>query len=309
MSTSTSDSSTRFDIDATFECTIPDEKSGQSELVAGKISAAGTNIVVECSNLDALLGTRMGDINALRGISQLLADRGVTLELRGPQGMVARIGDVKASLAQRVVTRSRNIELGRLSNLVPLLAQRPKGREPSGSKLQLPPATLFPLVPTVSRNVRRKITTTHHTHGSGRPRLIFGLGSTRWKGGLPQIMELTGDVTTIGSAPDADLYVADAAPHHAEIRHTRADEYVLYSFSPVGTGIDASKTNAALAEGGVILRTGALVQIGDWRMSFYREEFADHGRPFGGRSGGEFAVQKPQPPRRVRPGDGPRPRT
>ncbi len=58
-------------------------------------------------------------------------------------------------------------------------------------------------------------------------------------------MELTVDVTTIGSAPDADLYVADAELHHAEIRHTRADEYVLYSFPPVGTGIDASKTNAA----------------------------------------------------------------
>ncbi len=56
MSTSSSEPLTRFDIDLTFESMIPDEKLGQSELVAGKIFSAGTDIVVECSNLDALLG-------------------------------------------------------------------------------------------------------------------------------------------------------------------------------------------------------------------------------------------------------------
>ena len=28
-----------------------------------------------------------------------------------------------------------------------------------------------------------------------------------------------------------------------------------------------------------------------------RDEFADHGRPYGGREGGEADVQRPQPPR------------
>ena len=37
--------------------------------------------------------------------------------------------------------------------------------------------------------------------------------------------------------------------------------------------------------------------MGPWRMAFFREEYADHGRPFGGRLGGEFSVQKPQPTR------------
>jgi hypothetical protein len=32
-------------------------------------------------------------------------------------------------------------------------------------------------------------------------------------------------------------------------------------------------------------------------MAYYREEFADHGRPFGGRQGGEYAFQKQQPVR------------
>jgi hypothetical protein len=47
------------------------------------------------------------------------------------------------------------------------------------------------------------------------------------------------------------------------------------------------------------LRTGALITLGPWRLAFFREEFADHGRPFGGRMGGEFAVQRPQPARRT----------
>ena len=38
-------------------------------------------------------------------------------------------------------------------------------------------------------------------------------------------------------------------------------------------------------------------------MSFYREEYADHGRPYGGRAGGEIGHQRPQPARR-RPAGG-----
>jgi hypothetical protein len=32
-------------------------------------------------------------------------------------------------------------------------------------------------------------------------------------------------------------------------------------------------------------------------MTFFREEFADHGRPYGGRVGGEIGHQRPQPER------------
>ena len=45
------------------------------------------------------------------------------------------------------------------------------------------------------------------------------------------------------------------------------------------------------------LRTGNLLELGNVRFSFFREEFADHGRPFGGRQGGEFSHQREQPPR------------
>ncbi|MGO1547519.1 MAG: hypothetical protein ACTHXL_09220, partial [Microbacterium gubbeenense] len=42
------------------------------------------------------------------------------------------------------------------------------------------------------------------------------------------------------------------------------------------------------------LRTGASFTAGPWRFVFQREEFADHGRPFGGRQGGELSDQPPQ---------------
>ena len=49
-----------------------------------------------------------------------------------------------------------------------------------------------------------------------------------------------------------------------------------------------------------ILRTGSRVDLGEWTFTFSREEYADHGRPYGGRIGGELGHQRPQPatPRR-----------
>ena len=46
-----------------------------------------------------------------------------------------------------------------------------------------------------------------------------------------------------------------------------------------------------------ILRTGARFTLGKWELVFVRAEFADHGRPYGGRQGGEGTKQKPQPAR------------
>jgi predicted GNAT family acetyltransferase len=37
--------------------------------------------------------------------------------------------------------------------------------------------------------------------------------------------------------------------------------------------------------------------MGAWRLVFARDEFADHGRPYGGRNGGEGAHQRRQAPR------------
>jgi hypothetical protein len=132
-------------------------------------------------------------------------------------------------------------------------------------------------------------TTTHAERGAGHPRLIFAAGSEDWASEPITEFALTAEITRIGAASYVDLRLRDLEPLHAEIRHDDQDEYVLFAFGPAGVSNDL--------ESGSILRTGARVELGDTIMSFARDEFADHGRPFGGRQGGEFAHQEPQPPR------------
>jgi hypothetical protein len=105
------------------------------------------------------------------------------------------------------------------------------------------------------------------------------------------------DVTVIGSAESADLVLPGLDAVHARIVHDDRDEYVLYV-----TG-NEPHTQPTLLDGrpnaGRILRTGALISLGSWRLAFFREEFADHGRPFGGRDGRKFPVQRQQIERRT----------
>ena len=100
-------------------------------------------------------------------------------------------------------------------------------------------------------------------------------------------------VTTIGSAAECDIRLPGLAPRHAEVRHDHRDEFVLVRLGePDGTRVNGAPVDSA------VLRTASRLQLGDWTMSFYREEYADHGRPHGGRVGGELGHQRPQPPRR-----------
>ncbi len=53
------------------------------------------------------------------------------------------------------------------------------------------------------------------------------------------------------------------------------------------------------------LRTGDRIEIGDWTLSYFREEFADHGIPGGGRHGGDqHPVQEEPRPRGTSPEGG-----
>jgi hypothetical protein len=134
---------------------------------------------------------------------------------------------------------------------------------------------------------------THDPDAGGRPRLIFSTG-----GALPSQagitlergeVELTQEVTTVGSAADADLRLTGIDAHHAEIVHDEFDEYVFIQRSE-----QATTTVNGERMGRRPLRTGDRIELGPWVLSYYREEFADHGRPFGGRQGGEGAVQPGQ---------------
>jgi hypothetical protein len=99
-----------------------------------------------------------------------------------------------------------------------------------------------------------------------------------------------GEVTTIGSAPDCEIRVPGVAAVHAEVRHDDLDEFVLVHLARDGV----TRVNGAPVERQV-LRTGSRVEVGELTLVYQREEYADHGRPFGGRIGGELGHQRSQP--------------
>lgn len=279
------------------------DTQGDGEPFSATVTAAGREVVLTVSDPSLLPGQGRRALIELRPLAEGLARRGVSFRVDGPRGTILRFGDVKPSRLQRIVTGSARIRLGSIAAIAPLLS---RGRRSAPSALVPPPPTLFPLVPTIARSVRRQVTTTHYIPGSGRPRLIFAVGSGAWDGSRPREFELLPDRTLIGSSAEADLQLDGLAPVHAEIRHERNDEYVLYPIEATGGGRADEPGRAA--QGPRVLRTGARIELGAWRLAYYREEFADHGRPHGGRQGGEYAVQKPQPPRPY-PSREPKPRT
>jgi hypothetical protein len=136
------------------------------------------------------------------------------------------------------------------------------------------------------------VTTTHDPHGGGNPRLIMAAPPHPKPEDRKPVFALRADVTTIGSGPGCDIRLPGLEPLHAEVRHDDADEFVLVRVGDApGTRVNGAPIDSAL------LRTAARIDVGEWTMSFYREEFADHGRPYGGRVGGEFGHQRPQPSR------------
>lgn len=287
----------RLEIDLTFsleQAESPVEKSERNDaMLTGTITAAGSEVEIFASNPELLMQGRSVKLADIRTLAQEIAGYGLSITLTGPAGVIARIGDVDAPAMQRVVTGSPHIRLGSATAVAPLLRRRSS----VSPTVKLPPPTLFPLVPTVGRRISRKVTTTHYLPGSGRPRLIFVIGSENWNGQMPREFDLSPEGTTIGSGAEADLQLEGLAPIHAEIRHTTDDEYVLY---PIGdlSGSSSLPATSARKDGGQVLRTGTRIELGPWKMAYFREEFADHGRPYGGRLGGELSRQKPQRDRR-----------
>lgn len=133
-------------------------------------------------------------------------------------------------------------------------------------------------------------TTTHASWREGDPRLLVSRHDED-----RSVFPLAEDRVTIGSSEDCVLQLEGAQPLHATIVHDERDEYVLTMHAP---GImNARSPEGAEGERVETLRTGARFMVGDWTLVFNRAEFADHGRPYGGREGGEGARQARQPDR------------
>lgn len=271
----------RFDIDLEFSTTLPAEEGAEAAVVNGRIEAAGKEIHI---NTDSPALFRLGSrktLPAIREFADSLARRGITVTVSVPEGTIVSLGAVETSVLQRVLTNSPHIKLGKSNIWATVIKSQVAGGSRPGL---VPPPTLFPLSPTFQRRYRMKPTTTHYARGGGRPRLIFVRDSDTWNGLPPYEYNLTEENTLIGSGSEAHFKLPELAEVQGSIVHTDDDEYV---FVPHGAGSIKDKER--------ILRTGARILLGPWRIVYFREEYADHGRPFGGREAGEFSrLQRPQ---------------
>ncbi len=116
------------------------------------------------------------------------------------------------------------------------------------------------------------------------------MGGSAPQGAEPREFSLReGAATRIGSGAQADLRLDGLAELHAEIRCEGGDEYVLvFLAAPGGSRVDGRPVERAP------LHTGDRIELGGWTMSYVPDEHADHGRPLGGRSGGESVSEHPQ---------------
>ncbi len=282
----------RFNIEAdlTFSMERSSADDGQSEHLSGIVTGSGRHLEVRCDDVGAM--SSGSSLREARLIAAALAEQGLSVSLAGSDGPIVTVGDVKAGLVTRLATRSKHIRIDDLRAAAGLRGSVGKGR---GSKNSLlPPPTLIPIAPTF-RWSRRRATTTHDPEGGGRPRLVFAMGSAATANDPRRVFNLLRGGTSIGSDEGCDLQLSGIDAVQAKIRRDTNDEYVLNAH-----GSTPIKVNGVTITDEQVLRTGARIQLGAWTMTYTREEFADHGRPYGGRAGGEFSRQKDQPPPRYK---------
>lgn len=136
---------------------------------------------------------------------------------------------------------------------------------------------------------RRDELTTHAERGAGHPRLLVSSeDQTQF------VFEIPPGGATIGSGGDCTLKLPGAELLHAEIDHDTHDEYILTMHAEGETSANLEKAAEEERRSDVQLRTGARFTAGPWQLVYVRDEFADHGRPFGGREGGEGSDQSAQ---------------
>ena len=278
---------TQLTVDAnlTFSVHIPGSRT-----VTGALTGSGRALQLLVS--DPFLFAGRSDSGAIRGLAKGLADRGLSVSVVMPSGPLVTLGAARTSWLQRRLTGSRHIRIERGAGLRSLI--RGRTQAPTGGALPAaelaPPPTLFPVVPTMVRRPRAPVTTTHDPHRGGNPQLVMPLGPYARAEDRPRVFPLRNHVTTIGGDSDCDIWLPGLEPLSAEIRHDDVDEFVLVRMGSAGSiRVHGAPVDTA------ILRTGCGIDLGRWQLSYFREEYADHGRPYGGRIGGEFGHQRPQP--------------
>ena len=250
--------------------------------MSGTLAGSGADLQLTVSD-PWLLG---GSGTAVAGaVADQLAASGLRLTVVADRPL-AVLGEPKTSYWQRRVTGSRHIRVPSLAAALRLAKLR---RRPVSQTL-VPPPTPLPLVPTFLRRPRR-VTTTHDADRGGYPRLVMAPPEAHFPGQTWPAF-LLGDVTTFGSDPGADIVLEGLRPWHAEVRRNEEDEFMVRPLSPTAP---VRLNGAPLLEEG-LLRSGTKLSLGRHLLVYAREEYADHGRPYGGRIGGELGRQRSQPP-------------
>lgn len=230
-----------------------------------------------------------GDAAAVRGIAEALAEHGLVVAVVSGGHTLIELGETGAGWLQRRVTGSSNLRVASLRGAI----AGARGRTAASAgvlpgRALIPPGTLRPLAPTFRRRLR-SVTTTHDPRRGGNPRLVLTVGNARVPDSGRVIHPLRSDRTRIGSDEECEIRLEGLDPLHAEVLHDDRDEFVVLDHAADGT----VRVNG-LAGHRRVLRTGARVQVGEWSLAFRRAEYADHGRPYGGRIGGEAGHQRPQ---------------
>lgn len=258
--------------------------------VSGTVTGSGNRFEVRLSDPAYFAGGR--DASQVKRFAAALAARGITVVVISGDVVLLEIGATRSPWWQRGVTRSRHLKIVSLRGAVAGASGRLRRSGSAvlpGSEL-VPPTTLFPIAPTFRRTLR-PVTTTHDVRRGGNPRLVMTVGNPGIPDGGALVYPLRQDVTTIGSDPACDIVLAGLAPIHAVVSHDDRDEFVLQDRS----ADRSARVNGFVVGDGRALRTGVRITLGQWTLAYRRAEFADHGRPFGGRIGGEAGHQRRQP--------------
>lgn len=271
------------DLEFSYDEALPDGTTGRT--MTGTVRSEGDLLVVDADQIPAV-STRSAT-PLLRQTASILAAQGLTLAVNSPDGRLVTMGVVRNRFIDRLATRSKHVRLGKWGAVLKVARRRRSAGGLSLAELT-PPLTMFPIAPTFDGRMRR-VTTTHDTEGGGRPRLLFPAASGARRSDGTRVFYLKQGVTTIGSDPECDLVLEGVDPVQAEIERNDQDEYVLRARGAMTqTRADGREVERQL------LRTGSRIEMGGWLMSYFREEYADHGRPYGGRIGGELGYQRSQ---------------
>ncbi len=274
-----------LDVDLQLSVQLPDDRT-----VDGTLTSSGSALDLWVSDHSVFAGR--SDSPAIRGLARGLAERGLSVRVSSDAGPLVTLGARHAPWWQRWLTGSRFIRIEPGGALWTLARGRLRGGSGALPPVSMvPPATVWPFAPTLMRR-RRVLRTTHDPEHGGYPSLVVAPGASPSPGHVREVFPLSRTVTTLGSDPECDIVLAGTEARHAEIHHDDRDEFVV-----VGVGVEGTVLVNGAPVDRAVLRTASRLDLGEWTMTFTRQEYADHGRPYGGRTGGETGHNTAQPAR------------